>query len=101
MDSEKGKHAYADDLEQPKVAILPGENPFEFQLLHTQVAEEWAPDGPVEEDLVLTIAKCIWRKRRHQGFLRARRTAAAYDPGSTAYDEETALTAFYHLVLHE
>ncbi|MBR1232812.1 hypothetical protein [Bradyrhizobium sp. AUGA SZCCT0182] len=101
MDNETDKPAYADDFEQPTAAILPGENPLEFQLLHTQVAEEWAPDGPIEEHLVLTVAKCIWRIRRNQGFLRARRTAATCDPESRAYDEESALTAFFHVLGQE
>ena len=101
MPSETDKPVYADDFEQPKVAILPGESPLAFQLLHTQVAEEWTPDGPSEEDRVLTIAKCIWRKQRRQGFLKAGRDAATFDPSCKAYDEESALRALFHLLRQE
>src|ERR1700746_3889473 len=79
-------------------AVLPGEEPLAFELLHTKVAEEWAPDGPVEEDLVHTVAKCIWRKQRYQRFIAAKSTAAKYDPKSKAYDEALALGAFRQLL---
>jgi len=39
-----------------ELAILPAEEPLPFELLHTKVAEDRAPDGPVEESLVHTIA---------------------------------------------
>jgi hypothetical protein len=70
-------------------AVLPGEEPLPFELLRAKVAEEWAPDGPVEEDLVHTIAKCIWRKQRHQPF-----AAAKYDPKSKGYQEVWVLNEF-------
>ena len=63
-------------------AILPGEDAREFENLFGQLA----PDGPVEEDLVLTLAKCIWRKRRYQRFLAAKVTAAKFDPSHEGYD---------------
>jgi hypothetical protein len=49
--------------------IAPGEDPQEFQELYSDLAEEWMPDGPTEEDAVLSIAKAMWRKRRVQKFL--------------------------------
>ena len=52
-----------------KTAILPGEDPREFEELHSALIEEWAPVGPTEEDAVLSIAKGVWRKRRLQKFL--------------------------------
>ena len=67
-------------------AILPGEDAREFENLFGQLASEYAPDGPVEEDLVLTLAKCIWRKRRYQRFLAAKVTAAKFDPSHEGYD---------------
>jgi hypothetical protein len=47
-----------------KTAILPGEDPLEFEYLHHALIEEWKPIGPTEEDAVLSIAKGMWRKRR-------------------------------------
>jgi hypothetical protein len=53
-----------------KTAILPGEDPQEFEELHSALMEEWAPVGPTEEDAVLSIAKGVWRKGRAQKFRR-------------------------------
>jgi hypothetical protein len=64
MSSKQTKRVYEEKSEdQTEVAILPGENPLEFVRLHTRLVEEWMPDGLLEEDAVLTIAKCMWRKR--------------------------------------
>jgi hypothetical protein len=79
-------------------AILPGEDPREFESLFGQLASEHAPDGPVEQDLVLTLAKCFWRKRRYQRFLEAKVTAAKFDPSREGYDGPLALVAFDFLI---
>ena len=79
-------------------AILPGEEALAFEFLRTKVAEEWAPDGPVEEDLVLTVVKCIWWKQRRQRFIAAKFIAAKYDPDSKAFDEVLSLTSFRQLL---
>jgi hypothetical protein len=42
--------------------LLPGEDVAEFERLHRDIVAEFCPNGPVEEDIVLTIAKLIWRK---------------------------------------
>jgi hypothetical protein len=44
--------------------ILPSENGDEFELLHQRLIDEWKPVGALEEDTVLTLANCIWLKRR-------------------------------------
>jgi len=54
--------AYAKDL------FLPGERPKEFELLHQGLIDEWKPIGTLEDDTVLTLAQCIWLKRRADGF---------------------------------
>src|SRR6516165_9514627 len=97
--SKKDERAYQVKFgTETEFAILLGENPLEFEILRGQVAGEHAPDGPLEEDLVLTIAKCIWRKRRYQRFLASKVTAAKVDPSHEAYDEAMALDAFYHAI---
>jgi hypothetical protein len=63
------KHgAYAQEL------ILPGESEREFKELFESLVAEWSPDGALEEDAVLTLAKYIWAKRRidRYHFLEAR-----------------------------
>lgn len=78
-----------------KFTIFPGENSREFERLHRKNVEELAPDGPIEEDLVLTVVKCIWRKWRFQRFLAAKFAAAQCDPTREAYDESLGLKALY------
>jgi len=75
-------------------AILPGEDPQEFEELHSALIEEWMPIGPTEEDAVLSIAKGVWRKRRMQKFLEVKLLKAAFDPKHPAYDEAAALRNF-------
>jgi hypothetical protein len=53
---QAGRFYQAKSEDQTKVAILPGENPLEFERLYTRL-EERMPDVPLEEDTVLTIAK--------------------------------------------
>jgi len=43
--------------------LLPGEDPAAFELLHADLTAEFAPIGRLEEDIVLTIAQHVWRKR--------------------------------------
>jgi hypothetical protein len=47
---------------------LPDENRDEFELLHQDLVEEWKPTGALEEDTVLTLAQCVWLKRRVEEF---------------------------------
>jgi hypothetical protein len=50
--------AYAKDL------LLRNESPEEFELLHQGLVLELSPTGTLENDTVLTLAQCIWLKRR-------------------------------------
>src|SRR5437016_604111 len=102
MNSEQPKRFYEVKFgAETEFAILPGENPLDFELLQTKLAEEFAPDGLLEEEMVFTIAKCMWRKQRYQRFLAARRTAASFDPDHEAYDEVEALTGFFQALVKE
>jgi hypothetical protein len=74
-----------------KMAILPGEDPKEFEELHSAIIEEWAPDGPTEEDAVLSIAKGVWRKRRQQKFLYTEIDKCRWDPEHPLFDEARGL----------
>ena len=47
-----------------ETALLPGEDPRQFERLHRGLIKEWSPSGPAEQDAVLTLAKCMWRKLR-------------------------------------
>jgi hypothetical protein len=45
------------------MGLLPGENPAEFGDLRKSVFDELAPQGPLEEDIVSTIVRLLWRKQ--------------------------------------
>jgi hypothetical protein len=74
-----------------KTAILRGEDPQEFQDLVSVLIVEWRPIGPTEEDAVLSIAKCVWRKRRMQRFIEAEAMNSEIDPSHTGYNEVATL----------
>jgi hypothetical protein len=50
-------------------AMLPGEDPKEFDQLLSLLHVEWDPQSPTEQDAVLDIAKGMWRKARNQRFI--------------------------------
>ena len=76
------------------MAILPGEEPREFEELHSALIEEWTPVGPTEEDAVLSIAKGMWRKHRAQKFLDAEIEICQFNPEHPLYDEAHRLRRF-------
>jgi hypothetical protein len=74
-------------------AILPGEDPKEFAALFYNLIVEWEPDGPTEEDAVLSLAKCMWRKRRAQKFIELKLSVNTNNPLHPSYDPYTALSS--------
>src|SRR5262245_3606951 len=44
-------------------ALLPGENEDAFRELHQKIIAELAPAGALEDDIVATIARLLWRKQ--------------------------------------
>src|SRR4029077_18987968 len=45
------------------IGLLPGESPALFKKHQKVVLDEFRPNGPVELDIVLTIARLLWRKQ--------------------------------------
>jgi hypothetical protein len=43
--------------------ILPGEDEAAFNKLHHDLSVELAPNGPLEEDIVMAMARLVWRKQ--------------------------------------
>jgi hypothetical protein len=60
-------------------ALLSGENPKEFNKLVRSLTDEFELSGAFEEETVLTLANCIWRRRRLDMFMERRRSRADYD----------------------
>ncbi len=53
-----------------ETAVLPGEDPRQFNRLHHGLVDEWSPSGPAEEDAVFTLAKCMWPETCAREYLR-------------------------------
>jgi hypothetical protein len=43
--------------------ILPGESAAEFEKLHRKLIAELTPNGALEDDIVATMARLLWRKQ--------------------------------------
>jgi hypothetical protein len=46
-----------------EAALLPGEDPAEFRALHEGLIADFKPNGRMEEETVLSIARLTWRRR--------------------------------------
>lgn len=44
-------------------ALLPGEDPGDFEKLRNKLIAEFAAAGPLEQDIIATMARLIWRKQ--------------------------------------
>jgi hypothetical protein len=78
--------------------ILPGEDPREFEALHSALIAEWNPSGPSEQSRVFGIADAEWRKLRSRRFAQAKAIGNSLRPDHPAFDEARGLAAFgYHL----
>ena len=78
--------------------ILDGESQDEFVDLLMDLTLKYYPCGPDQEDCVLTMAKCIARKKRSEKLLDQKLVAAKLNPNSKAYDEAAALRALLELL---
>ena len=59
--------------------ILPGENPAEFEKLHRDLIAELGPNGALENDIVATMARLVWRKQNLETFRIAELARARYE----------------------
>jgi hypothetical protein len=73
--------------------VSEGEDLSAFVELRLQLTLQYAPCGPDQEDCVLTMAKCSWRKQRYQQFQLMRAMSAKFDSTTGAYDQRNALQA--------
>jgi hypothetical protein len=80
---------------------LPGEDPREFQELHSALIEEWKPSGPTEKDRVFSIADAMWRKRRSQNFVEQMALMHSLDPEHPAFNERQGLVSFADFIVCE
>ena len=45
------------------ITLLPNEDAKAFKELHDDLREDLLPTGPLEEDIILSIARLLWRKQ--------------------------------------
>ncbi len=43
--------------------VLPGESHADFNKVHRSLIAEWAPSGELEDDIIATMARYLWRKQ--------------------------------------
>jgi hypothetical protein len=58
--------------------ILPGERAAEFEKLHRNLIAELTPEGALEDDIVATIARLLWRKQNLAKFRNAKRAGSRF-----------------------
>jgi hypothetical protein len=66
-------------------ALLPGEDPLAFKELYDGLIAEFAPAGPLEEDIVADMARRLWRKQN----------LLTYKLAALAKDRSSAIRAKY------
>jgi hypothetical protein len=52
------------DSLEPRLFVIPGEDPADLEALAREYREQFHPVGPVERFLVDTMIQCDWKKRR-------------------------------------
>ena len=60
------------------MTLLPGENAEHFKKLHNDLVDEFAPVGPLENEIVESIARLTWRKRNLSTYQVASEANARY-----------------------
>ena len=80
--------------------ILPGEDPREFEALHSALIEEWTPSGPSEQSRVFGIADAEWRKLRSRRSVQGKAIGNSLRADHPAFDEARALIAFAYFLCH-
>jgi hypothetical protein len=81
--------------------ILRGEDPRDFEALHSAWVKEWTPSGPSEERLVFGCADAEWRKLRSRRFAEAKAISNSLNPAHPAFDEACALITFGYIMCRE
>jgi hypothetical protein len=61
------------------MGLLPGENPAAFEKLLRSLVAEFSPNGVLEEDIVCTMARILWRKRHMDTFGACQRAWERYN----------------------
>jgi hypothetical protein len=68
------------------IALLPGEDANAFNKLHKELFTEFAPSGPLEWDIVATMARLMWRKQNLATYRFAKLARHRYSEITSQFD---------------
>jgi hypothetical protein len=66
------------------MGVLPGENRAEFEKLHREIVTEFNPSGALENDIVASMARLLWRKKNLRTFDTAKFARSRYSAITSA-----------------
>jgi hypothetical protein len=73
MDRIKKRHPALKHGAYSSTRLLPGESAADFEKLHRNVIAELVPNGVVEDDIVATLTRLLWRKQNLETYKVAER----------------------------
>jgi len=82
------------------MGLLSGESPVEFEKLHRDLIAEHSPNGVLEEDIVWTMARILWRKRHMHTFGACRRAWERYDQIELRHRSEIGKRLMDERIIH-
>jgi hypothetical protein len=82
-------------------ALIPGEDPREFDELLAGSMEEWKPSGPTLRDAVVELADLKWKLRRLRKYIQTRLSAMTLNPRSSSFNETYGNVMFIHYLRSE
>jgi hypothetical protein len=84
-----------------ETALIPGEDPREFDGLLAELMDEWKPLGPTLRDALFELADLKWKLRRLKKYIQTRLSAMTLDPRSPSFDETYGNVMFIHYLRSE
>ena len=82
-------------------ALIPGENPKEFEELLAELLDQYKPSGPSLRHAVHCLADSMWRLRRLKKSVQTELHENTFDPHHPAFDEVWGFAMFIHYLRTE
>jgi hypothetical protein len=74
--------------------LIPGEDPREFDKLHSDLINEWKPVGPTLRFALRRLAVSMWQMNRIEKFTQTKLRLASFEPQSPTFNEVWGFTMF-------
>jgi hypothetical protein len=79
-------------------AIIPGEDPREYQELLIELMDEWKPSGPTLREGIVDLVDWMWKRRRLRKFIQTQLIRGMFHPSTPAFNEAWGFIRFtYYL----